>query len=178
MNTLWENFFSRTKDQTVKSILKKNILFQDLNPREISIVESIVNIRHFRPGEVIFRQGDVGVGMYIIVSGKVSVYFEQMAATPEQIQSDVMKDQIALLSTHDFFGDLALVEPNSRRSASAVASEDCTLIGFFKPDLVEISDRIPAAGVKILWRLSEVIGTRLRETLTKVHHREHWVTQK
>ena len=182
MNTLWENFFSKSKDQNIRSILKQNVLFQDLNPRELNVLEGIVNIRHYRPGEIIFRQGDVGVGMYIIVSGKVTVYYEQVSSTIEKTIDktieEVMKDQIAALNAKDFFGDLALVEQNSRRSASAVASEDCTLIGFFKSDLVEITDRLPGAGAKILWRLCEVIGTRLRETLAKVHHRDHWVSPK
>ncbi|NJM10327.1 MAG: hypothetical protein HC883_05575 [Bdellovibrionaceae bacterium] len=42
------------------------------------------------------------------------------------------------------------------------------LIGFFRPDLFEILDRQPATGVKILLRLSEVLGRRLKETTLKV----------
>ena len=49
-----------------------------------------------------------------------------------------------------------------------MAAEDSMLLGFFKPDLLEILERQPATGVKILMRLSEVLGRRLKETTLKV----------
>jgi hypothetical protein len=42
------------------------------------------------------------------------------------------------------------------------------LIGFFKPDLLEITKRSPSAGIKVLSRLSEVLGRRLKEATDKV----------
>ena len=42
------------------------------------------------------------------------------------------------------------------------------MIGFFKPDLMEILERSPATGIKITFRLAEVLGKRLKETTEKV----------
>ena len=127
-------------------------------------MEKIVNIRHYRPGESIFRQGEVGVGMYVVVSGSVNIYVEEVqAATGEPKTTHVTQ-----LKTADFFGELALVENEGRRSASATAHEEAIMIGFFKPDLMEIIDRSPTAGVKILMRLGEVLGARLRQTTSRI----------
>ena len=72
INYVWENIFrNQDKHQNLRAKLKQNILFQDLNYPELTLVEKIVNVRHYRPGEHIFKQGEVGVGMYIIVSGVV-----------------------------------------------------------------------------------------------------------
>ncbi|MEI7973118.1 MAG: cyclic nucleotide-binding domain-containing protein, partial [Bdellovibrio sp.] len=158
---LWINLFRRKKkSDSLNSKLKENFLFQDLSLGELRMLEQIVHVRNYRPGETIFKQGELGVGMYIIMKGRVNIYSEEI----EAISSETKTHLVTQLQQDDFLGDLALVEENSRRSATAVAQEDSTLIGFFKPDLVEVTKRKPGAGVKILFRLAEVLGGRLRET--------------
>lgn len=165
MDFIWDNLFRQSKkDRTLTQRLTENILFQDLSGKELRLVENIVNLRTYRPGETIFRQGEVGVGMYIIASGLVNIYVEEVVAATGELQTN----HITQLNDGDFFGDLALVEENSRRSATAVASVETTLIGFFKPALLEIADRNPSAGVKILLRLGEVLGARLKETTARI----------
>ena len=58
----------------------------------------------------------------------------------------------------------------------AIAGEDTSLIGFFKPDLLDILERRPAVGVKIALRLGEVIGRRLKETTDRVSKLEEQLT--
>jgi CRP-like cAMP-binding protein len=165
VNYVWENLFrEKNRDQNLRQNLKKNILFQDLNFSELRLVEKIVNVRHYRPGEAIFKQGEVGVGMYIIVSGVVNIYVEELQAQT----GSTYTTHVTQLKTGDFFGELALVESEGRRSASATAHEETILIGFFKPDLIEIVERSPSAGVKILMRLGEVLGARLRQTTARI----------
>jgi CRP/FNR family transcriptional regulator, cyclic AMP receptor protein len=161
VNFVWENLFRQNnRSESIRSQLKRNVLFQDLNFRELSLLEKIINVRNYRPGENIFKQGEVGVGMYIIISGIVNLYTEEIDATT----SAPVSTHVTQLETGDFFGELALAENEGRRSASATAHNECILIGFFKPDLLEIVERNPTAGVKILMRLSEVLGARLKKT--------------
>jgi len=42
------------------------------------------------------------------------------------------------------------------------------LVGFFKPDLLEVLDRNPVMGVTLTFRLAEILGQRLRATTEKV----------
>jgi CRP-like cAMP-binding protein len=165
VNYVWENLFRNSdKSESVRNKLKNNVLFQDLNFTELKLVEKIVNVRHYRPGESIFKQGEVGVGMYIIVSGVTNIYVEEL----EVNTGSTYMTHVTQLKADDFFGELALVENEGRRSASATAHEETVLIGFFKPDLIEIIERNPSAGVKILLRLGEVLGTRLRQTTARI----------
>lgn len=165
MNALWDNLFRRPKRQEeVRSVLRENILFKDLSSQELNFIEGIVHVRHYHAGEPIFRQGEVGVGMYIIVKGRVEIY-----VTDDMTSDDESRDIfITQLLSGDFFGELSLVEDIGRRSASAVTRDETTLIGFFKPDLLEVLKRSPPAGIKILMRLAEVLGRRLKETTEKV----------
>ena len=98
--------------------------------------------------------GDPGLGMYIIVEGSVEIAEEN---------EDGEKKSLAVLPDGAFFGDLALLD-EAPRSASAIAVVDCDIIGFFRPDLLDLLYRKPSLGIKILWGLARIIGERLRRT--------------
>ncbi len=164
LKSLWENITRRTIKST-SDILKESVLFQDLTQKELKFVTNIVHIRDYRAKEIIFRQSDAGYGMYIIADGSVNITVEDTYAEDQTEEPEIF---ITRLTTGDFFGELALVEENGKRSATATADENTQLIGFFKPNLFEMLERSPATGVKITLRLSEVLGKRLIETTEKI----------
>jgi len=164
LQPMWDNLFRGDKTKkTIFSTLKGNTLFKDLSDYQIRLIQNLVNIRHYRAGEVVFHQGEVGVGMYMIVKGTVDIFVEEA-----NLKQDIQQNFVTHLREDDFFGEMALVEEDGRRTASVVCREDSTLIGFFKPDLFEIINRSPDAGVKILFRLSQVLATRLSETTSLI----------
>jgi CRP-like cAMP-binding protein len=166
VNFLWENIFQRARQQDpVRRVLRENFIFQNLSDRELKFVEDIIHVRTFRPGEIIFRQDEVGVGMYLIMSGIVDVTINDLG---EEYGAEPIPAFVTRLEPGDFFGEIALAEENSRRGANATAHTETVLIGFFKPDLMEILERNPSTGAKVVYRLSEVLARRLKETTAKV----------
>ncbi len=165
VNFLWDNLFRKEKrDQDLLSLLKDNVIFSLLSSTEINFVKELVHIRTYRPGESVFRQGESGVGMYIIAKGAVDVFIEDMQSE----DPDKRMVFITRLTAGDFFGELSLVEDKDRRTATVVSSDETTLVGFFRPDLTEIIERNPSTGLKIFIQLSHVLGKRLKETTQKV----------
>lgn len=165
VSALWENIFRRNSTDVVRGTLSRNLLFRELSRGELRFVMDIVHVREYRPGEKVFSQGEVGVGMYIIVKGAVDILVEDLSSPHDGRKKDI---HIARLSKDDFFGELSLIEDNGRRNASAVAHEDTQLIGFFKPDLMEILERNPHIGAKVVYRLAEVLGQRLIKTTENI----------
>ena len=53
---------------------------------------------------------------------------------------------------------------DSPRSASALAHGDTETIGFFKPELLNMSSRQPQLGLKIFMSVAKTLSTRLRQT--------------
>jgi len=156
---LWADLFKRKSTQkSVANALKENILFRTLNTRELTYLSTLVYERIYQPEESIFSQNDRGLGMYLIIKGRVAI----------QNQHPHSKVLITYLTEGSFFGEIALVDPNNIRTASAIAAERTAIIGFFKPDLLEILERKPSMGVKILLQLSTVLGKRLLETTEKL----------
>lgn len=156
---LWVDLFSRKSESeiTVLSTLKSNQLFMKLTPRELSYVSKIVHIRVYEPNEPVFKQSEKGLGMYMIAKGAIDIRVCTANSGDEELL-------VTTLQVGSFFGELALVDTDNRRTASAYAQGATTLIGFFKPDLLEIIERKPETGVKILFQLSKVLGRRLNET--------------
>ncbi len=166
INYLWDNIFKKSGSASIKSLtLKNNLLFQDLGARDLQLIEAIVHQRNYQPGEYIFRQGEIGVGMYLLAKGAVDIIVDHGEA---EDTTDKQKSLLTKLTVGDFFGELALVEENGRRSASAVASTDCVLLGLFRPDLLHLLDSHPEGGGKVALRLAEVLGRRLRETTDRI----------
>lgn len=153
---LFESFKDKLKpkrSQTEMTLSQVNI-FGRLSRHELKIVEHAVHVRNYAPNEPIFKQGDPGSGMYIIMDGRVGIFLDIPNQSPKQLSS---------LGSGDFFGEIALLD-ESPRTAGAIALENCTIIGFYRPDLMDILKIKPRIGGKILMSLSEVLATRLRNT--------------
>ena len=160
MTTPWARLFGyksnhKSGDILTIDLLSRVPLFEDLNRRELSAVERILHLRQYVRGETIFRQGERGMGMYIVQQGRVAI-----TAEPEQQELFELKDG-------DFFGEVALLD-ESPRSATAVAKTDCSVYGFFQPDLFGLIERDSRLGVKIVLRVSRYVGQRLRQANDRV----------
>ena len=161
INILWDNFFRKNyeRKKTLK-LLHGCHLFSNLSKKELLFIEKIVHLRHFQAGETIFLEGDVGVGLYIIKSGFVDL-FKESSSKKENEKRILVKT----LNPGDFFGEVALVEENEHRTLTAISRYESHLLGFFRPDLLEVISRRPTIGATIALRLSEVLGRRLKECI-------------
>ena len=92
--------------------------------------------------------------MYIILAGEVQI---------AQKGEDGSSQLLATLGVGDFFGEQALLD-DSPRTASALATEPCKVVGFFRPDLLDLIESNPRMGLKVVMHLSQMISVRLRHT--------------
>jgi CRP-like cAMP-binding protein len=149
------------RQRTVTDLLMSIPIFEDLTRRELAAVQRILHRREYEPGEVIFRQEEPGMGMYMIQSGTVTILSE-----PEGLVLSELNDG-------DFFGELALLD-EFPRSATATAKTSCQVFVFFQPDLLGLIESDPRLGMKIVLRLARIIVARLRSANEQVFalHRE------
>jgi len=155
VDSFWGNIFRQTDEESVHSLLRDIPLFDELSSGELSSIESILHRREYDPGEVLFHQGNPGVGMYIIQKGTIEIVYEPTGET------------LVELSDGDFFGELALLN-ETPRSATAVSKNESVLYGLFRPDLLGLVERDPSLGVQLLLRMSQVISERLIQTNEQV----------
>jgi CRP/FNR family transcriptional regulator, cyclic AMP receptor protein len=153
---VWRNLFSGKSilDGTTEAVLSKVPAFAELSARDLRRVAAIVHKREYKAGEPVFYQGDPGLGMFIIQEGEVSIRISEREGEEKEL---------ALLTDGDFFGELALLD-ESPRSATALCTTDCSVIGFFRTDLMELIKENPDLGMKIVMKFAEILAHRLRKT--------------
>ncbi|MCU0237646.1 MAG: cyclic nucleotide-binding domain-containing protein [Acidobacteria bacterium] len=156
INSLWGNIFKERNEACLDTclLLKKLPLFSGLRRGELREIDRLVHRRRFKEGEVIFWEGEPGVGMYIVQEGEVGIYRDF---------SKCGQKELARLRPGDFFGEMALLEDDCR-SATAVAGGETQLVSLIHADLFDLINRKPQLGVKLLSTLANMLARRLRMT--------------
>lgn len=102
-----------------------------------------------RKGELLFRQGDEGTALYIILQGRIKISVSRRADTVT----------LAILGQGEFFGEMALLD-DLPRSADATALDDSQLYALNRKDFISFLKNNEKAVHAILDSLS----LRLRKT--------------
>jgi CRP-like cAMP-binding protein len=127
------------------ALLEHVPLFQGLPHSDLERVARSFKERHFSAGDTVAAEGSGGVGFFVIGEGTAAV--------------DVHGEQRAQLGPGDYFGEIALIDDQARRTATIRAETDLTCYGLtswdFRP-LVETN-------AEIAWKLLQVMAKRLRE---------------
>ena len=160
LKSLWANPFKviDTGSKTELAFLASIPLFDTLTARQKTTLLKIIHLRRFKEGEIVFRQGDPGVGLYIVREGQFEVYYEY---------PDLTRRKIATIEQGDFFGEISLLN-DSPRSATVVSSQESTLYGLFRPDLLGLMESDPKLGLAITYRIAQIIAERLRLVSTNL----------
>jgi len=154
-NPIWSNLFHRRPPwkQAAIDMLLATPVFEGVPRRALAQLVDDLHRRVYKDRETVFSRGDPGLGMYLVLTGEVSI----SSAGSEQ----------ARLSPGDFFGEVALFG-DQQRMADAIAVGDTELVGFFRPDLQEWVDRSPKLGSQVLFQLGRVLAERLQATSNRV----------
>ena len=135
------------------AFLTQSPLFRNLDESERVQILIIGQVRSVKAGEVLFREGDAGDGLYVVMKGSVRI--SKQGATGEEA--------LAVLEPPAFFGEMALID-FAARAADAIANEDTELFFIPLPELRSLIEAQHRIALKILYALCEVLAQRLRET--------------
>jgi uncharacterized membrane protein len=124
-------------------------LFERLDEEERTLLAAQLDDVSFEPGQVVFKRGDPGGSIFIVVGGAVEIFVEDTIG--QRVVFETAK-------AGDFFGELSLLDGDPR-SASAVALEPTRTVRLDRGDLELLFKRHPTAAMDVL----STIGKRLRE---------------
>ena len=111
--------------------------------------------RVYKPRSTIIFAGDTCDSLYYLVSGSVSVAFED---------DEGKEIIIAYLSKGAFFGEIGLFEGETQRSAWVHAKTECTVAEISYTKFKEISEEFP----ELMETVGKQMAQRLRKTTQKV----------
>lgn len=127
-------------------------LLRAFTSEEVAEIYEIGESRSCAAGEVLFHRGDGGDTMYVLLSGAMEIQF------PSGIEPKS-------LEPGDFLGELALVSPEHRRTATAVATEETELRVFDQEAFDRLLKSKPELLVALLkWMSSYLLTSEQRLT--------------
>ena len=129
-------------------------LFEDLSRGELQEIGRVLQHKGYKKDEVVFQQGNLGTGLFIIMTGSVDV---------QQEEDDGTVLHLASAKPGEFIGELALLA-DAPRTASAIAVDETSVVALYRTDLLALSQTRPRLGVKVLMQLSLIVAERLRRT--------------
>ena len=138
-----------------REVLAHMPLFERLTERELLRVMQAVEVRAFKDGEVVIKEGDKGDELFIVLDGKVRV------SRGDQV--------LTHLGQGEHVGEMALIR-SVPRSATVTAVGDAELIAIRRADFFEILRKEHEVAVKMLWQFLGVLADRLDQTNSQLHN--------
>jgi CRP-like cAMP-binding protein len=155
MKYLWlANPLSGARKDSIPRFLRNIELLKNFSDNELRILSKFMHSRKFSDGEIIFRQGEIGIGFYFIYSGVIELKFQENAVELEG-------SKFLELDEFNYFGELALLQDNHPRGATAISKTRSELVGIFKPELEHLIEHHPRIAAKLLQSMSLAIADRL-----------------
>lgn len=154
---------SHNRKNSLHTFLRGIKVLGKLTDYELRLLSQFLHQREFESGEDIFHQGDRGFGFYFIYSGAIEIYLEKKISDGSKNEQHIVN-----LVPYQYFGELALLDEQDVRNASARAKQNSTLFALFRPDLEELIERYPVVAAKLLQSISLIITKRFIETANEV----------
>ncbi|MGO9482396.1 MAG: Crp/Fnr family transcriptional regulator [Candidatus Kryptoniota bacterium] len=133
-----------------KHTLHEIPIFERLSPIELKLITDISRTKRYKKSEIIFLEGEVYAGFYVILNGAVKVY---------KLNSNGQEVTAHKLAPFRSFAESALFSGSGFYSTCVQAMEDSTLLFFPAEEFASLLGRNPALAI----RISEAFAVRLME---------------
>ena len=138
---------AETKYSTV-AIIEQMAIFQPLDQKDREFIARMARIQTFYPREVIIQQGEPGSNFYVIVSGKVGIYFT----------GDGQTRLVKTLKPQQYFGEISLLT-GELCTATVIAQETTSVLMLSR----KIFDQIITSKPEIVEHLATELAHRSEE---------------
>ena len=131
-------------------LLQSVSIFWDLNEDELGYIADKMVAKHFENGNYIFFEDSEGEQCFFVLQGSVKV---------TRLSKDGREVILAMLNEGDFFGEMSLLDGESR-SANVIALEKTKVLTLDRNDFIAVVNDYPQIAVQLLKELAR----RLRKS--------------
>ena len=131
-------------------LLQSVALFWDLSEEELGYISDKMIARKYEPGKFIFLEDSEGEQCFFVVQGSVKV---------TRLSKDGREVILAMLNEGEFFGEMALLDGESR-SANVIALEQTEVLTLNRDDFLVVLHDYPQIAIQLLKEMAH----RLRKS--------------
>ena len=139
-------------------------LFEHLGEDDRARLAESIRAKVLKAGEVLFRTGDPGEALFIVLEGEVELFIRDNAG---------QKIPLTIAGPGQLFGELALLD-RGPRTATAEAQTDSELLSLSRDDLIALFQKTPTAALHLLAgmgkmtrKADELIRTRVSRNVNE-----------
>ena len=151
--------------RTDYTFLRQVSLLKEIDDQTLAAFWPNFQERRLRRGEVLFRSGDEGDELFVIVSGNV-VVSKPVTGRVEQV--------LRHLGPGEVFGEMCVFGDERRRSATIQAETEVTVLSLHRDALNRFIESSPREAAKFLLEVIRVAFIRLRDTSDLVAEVTRW----
>lgn len=128
------------------NLLAQIPFFTDLPMDELDRLMSELEVVNLKSEEILFREGDVGEHLYIVVSGELEI-----------VMGPETGDVLVLNTLHEgeYIGEMSLIQPGGLRTAGARARGDVVLLSMSRTQFKDLLQRHPELAKSMVSVLSQ-----------------------
>jgi diguanylate cyclase (GGDEF)-like protein len=145
-------------------VLVKSPLFANMSELEFNAVTAFLERRLVKKGATVFKEGDTGEDMFILLAGALSAFVSQ---------SDGTQRWMFDIKLGDFFGEMSIIA-HEPRSATLTAREDTDIMVLQGIDFYRIIFEHPMIGVKMLNAIGAVQNQWLDQSSKHLSDLTRW----
>lgn len=127
---------------------------QKLSSLEINFLSSLSKEKRLAADEVLFREGDPGDQLYVVLDGQVRISKNLPGAGEEAL---------AIMGRGDYFGEMALIDEKPRSADARAHHDGAVVLAIPSEVLRNILDPGKVSSLRLLKILCGLIAKRLRE---------------
>ena len=162
---LYRLLFQRRVDPRTREIvdvLRAVPAFSRLSANALYAMAATAHRRTYRRGESLYYEGDPGLGLYVIESGRVRLISDANSSRARDLRE---------LDANQLFGALSLLG-DFRRLEKAETLTEVRVLGFFRPDLKNIMRRNPKAAAEVTMAMARHVAAQHVEAIRLIEERE------
>lgn len=128
------------------NLLARIPFFTALPPDELDRLVAELDVVNLSSGEILFREGDPGEHLYVVVSGELEI-----------LMAPGTSDELILNLLHagEYLGEMSLIQPGGLRTASARARGDVVLLSMSRDQFRDLLVRHPELSASMVSVLSQ-----------------------
>ena len=142
---------------------RKNYLFKEISAEAFIFVMTRLVERRYSQDELIFKQGNLGISLFLVKQGTVDIYVRTT-------ENDHIS--FAVVEEGGVFGEMSLISSSYRTATAKADDNDTVLLTLSTFDINALADLYPEDGLNILKGITNTISENLIRTTKKLRSAE------